>query len=203
LTRDSQAHENRASVEIESQYQRRTCPVRHCSRLRQRLNRFAMHHMSERLNGTHSNVTGTGIRLKFPCFTEIPGPKTDYHHLDVEVLIVSAERWTTLNEPKKSTWDGQLLDDGRVVALRITDRDARKRRIQSHDAPQPWDVEQLRKLRAQILDFFEDQDDVIGLELDSGGNGPCVIRVTKEGNTRMPDGFNIRLDCYDPMGEDD
>jgi hypothetical protein len=155
-----------------------------------------------------TKVNETGIRLKFDCYTEIPKPggenaSAGHFHLDVEVLIISAERWKSVNK-KGARWDGQLLDNGQVVAIRITDKEDAKRKLQSHDAPAPWEAEQLRKVRSQVLDFFEGQDDVGGLELEAGGNGECVIRVTKEGDTRkykraMPDGFNIRLDCKDPM----
>jgi hypothetical protein len=152
----------------------------------------------------HTKVKDTGIRLKFDCYTEIPKPLTGgFFHMDVEVLIISEERWKAINK-KGSRWDGQLLDDGQVVAIRITDKEEAARNLQSHDRPQEWEAEQLRKLRAQVLDFFEDQDDVTGVELDAGGNGECIIRVTKEGDTRkhrraLPDGFNIRMDCRDPM----
>jgi hypothetical protein len=81
------------------------------------------------------------------------------------------------------------------------------RRLQSHDGPQPWEAEQLRKLRGQILDFFEDQEDVGHLKLEAGGNGECVIRILKAGDTSkykrtLADNFNIRLDCHDPMSDD-
>jgi hypothetical protein len=153
-------------------------------------------------------INETGIRLKFDCYTEIPKPggNGEYFHLNVEVLITSSEQWKAINT-KGSRWDGQLLDDGRVVALRITDKEEAARRLQSHDAPYPWEAEQLRKLRSQMFDFFEGQDDIGHLELESGGNGECVIRILKSGDTSkykraFPDNFNIRLDCHDPMKDD-
>jgi hypothetical protein len=46
-----------------------------------------------------------------------------------------------------------------------------------------------------------------GLHLEAGGNGACVIRVLKTGDTSkhkraLPDNFNIRLDCLDPMTDE-
>ena len=152
----------------------------------------------------HLRVEDAGTRVVFHTLTEIPADKgqSKFHHLDVEVLLVPADRFESLCRGKGSRWDGQLMEDGRVLAMRITDRDERQRRVQSQDSPQPWDVEQLRMLRSQILDFFEDRDDVGFLELVAGGNGQCVIRLCKKGETRLPDGFNIRIDMADPMSID-
>jgi hypothetical protein len=147
---------------------------------------------------------GAEIRVKCPCYTEAGN---GYDRLDVEVLFISHERWETINAAKNSRWDGQLLDDGRVVALRITCKEDPERGFQSHFEPQAWEVAQLRKLRNQVLDFFEGQDDVGSPQLEAGGNCECVFRILKESDRSkyergFPDNFNIRLDMHDMMSDD-
>jgi hypothetical protein len=46
-----------------------------------------------------------------------------------------------------------------------------------------------------------------GLELEAGGNDARVIRVLKTGDTSkhkraLPDSFNIRLNCLDPITDE-
>ena len=75
-------------------------------------------------------------------------------------------------------WSAQLLEDGRVVAVRLEIRDGFKRRSYPRDEPEPEAIAALRRIRSAILGALEDDDRVTGISLNCGGNGDGWLNVS-------------------------
>lgn len=133
-----------------------------------------------------TTVHHKGFRLKFTF--RLKGDEKDLPSQIVEVLLCSGDDWLTAPERtgygKHQGWASTLLDDGRVVAVRLR---ANAYETETYDKVDSEDYRILKRFRERLVGFIEQQDDF----------GHFTINVGNDGETQ----FNIGL--LDEDGEED
>jgi hypothetical protein len=147
-----------------------------------------------------SKIENTGI-LKMRFRVGYDAENENRIRYFTHVWIVPMGVWETLpeskqtppsksHEPDDTDWSAQLLDDGRVVAVRLEISDAFKRKCYPRDEPDPVAVAALRRVRALIVNALEDDERVTSLAVLPGGNGDASLHVAVWDGVERPGRMN-------------
>jgi hypothetical protein len=128
------------------------------------------------------------IRVRLPVGYESESARKQYY---IAVQIMPLDTWRALGLPvngeltddtagNDEDWSGVLLEDGRVVGVRLEGEDAFDREDFPRAIPDPDAAKALRRIRRQFMDVLEVDPEIGSASVHLYGNGECVVNVTSE-----------------------
>jgi hypothetical protein len=125
------------------------------------------------------------IRLRFPVgYATIEGEKRRYF---IVVEITTLDAWRALdrpingeltdeNWPDDEDWSGTVLDDDRVVGVRL-EGEPWLDETYGRTIPDPAAAKALRWIRRKFTEMLEDDPEIDFFSVDVHGNGECSVSM--------------------------
>jgi hypothetical protein len=126
------------------------------------------------------------IRLRFPVgYATIEGEK---HRYFIVVEITTLDAWRALdrpidgeltdeNWPDDEDWSGTLLDDDRVLGVRL-EGEPWFEETYGRTIPDPAAAKALRWIRQRFMTMLEDDPEIGFFSIDVHGNGECSVTMS-------------------------